>query len=297
MLEINNKYYTYNFSKDNVPILKCKNGDTIKFYTNDCYTGQITSEDTIHDDLDTSSCNPATGPLYVENALAGDVLKVTIIDIEVASKGVVVNYVSCGTELKDNKPKTRIFEIKNNKICLNEIDIEIKPMIGVIGTAPKDGKIPTGHVFHNGGNMDSRLNKKGAIIYLPVEVEGAYLGVGDLHAVMGDGEMVGTGLEVAGAVTLKVEVLKNKNINWPITEVEDYYFINVCGKTCDEAIANGYKELHRLLVDNYKMDSADAAMYISLQARLEANQACLSPEGGGNSFRIGVPKLDNKNLF
>ncbi len=297
MIEIDNTHYSYVFSKDNKPAAVCKSGDVVTFVTLDCYNGLIQNENDVHEELDTSNCNPATGPLYVEGAMPNDALKVTVLDIEVDDKGVMVNYPDCGTTLPNNKPRTKVFSIKDGKTMFNDIEIELVPMIGVIGTAPNDKDVPTGHVFENGGNMDSRLNKSGAAIYLPVNVEGALLSMGDLHASMGDGEMVGTGIEVAGKVKVQVEVIKNADLKWPITDAEGYWFINTCGKTCDEAIAAGYKEMHRLLVKNYGFDESDAAMYISLQGRLEASQACLSSEGGGNSFRIGTPKLKEKTLI
>jgi len=237
MIEISDKHYSYVFSKSNKPVATCKSGEIVKFYTRDCYNGQIVNETQIHDELDTNNCNPATGPLFVEGAQINDALKVTILDIEVADKGVMVNYPDCGTDLPNNKPRTKIFEIKENKTKFNDIEIDLIPMVGVIGTPKENVDTPTGHVFENGGNMDSRLNKKGSIIYLPVSVDGGLLSMGDLHASMGDGEMVGTGIEVAGAVTVKVEVVKNLQLEWPITDVEGYWFINVCGKTTDEAIA------------------------------------------------------------
>jgi len=297
MIYISNSYYSYVFSPNNSPAAYCKSGDLVCFETKDCYDGQITKESDVIEVLDTSHCNPATGPLYVEGAKQNDALKVTILDIEVADKGVMVNYPSCGTKLDNNHPKTKIFTISNGKTIFNDIELNIKPMIGVIGTALKDKDIPTGHVFCNGGNMDSRLNSKGAIIYLPVCVDGGLLSIGDLHALMGDGEMVGTGIEVAGKVTVKVEVIKDVNLNWPITDIDNYWFINICGKTCDEAIGEAYRQMHRLLVKNYGFNETDAAMYMSLVGRLEASQACLSSEGGGNSFRIGTPKIPNKSLI
>jgi len=257
----------------------------------------IKSENDIEKELDSSHCNPVTGPLFVKGAKPGDALKVTVLDIEVANKGVMIDYPDCGTKLKNNNPRTKIFKIKDGYTSFNDIKVKIDPMIGVIGTAPNGDDVFSGHVFKNGGNMDSRLNKKGAIIYLPVCVDGGLLSMGDLHALMGDGEMVGTGIEVSGKVTVKVEIIKNINLNWPVTYIDKYWFINTCGKTCDKAIKEGYKEMHRLLVKNYGFDETDAAMYISLNGRLEACQACLSSEGGGNSFRIGTPKVKGKSLI
>ncbi len=56
----------------------------------------------------------------------------------------------------------------------------------------------------HGGNMDCTQIKAGTTLYLPVYVPGALLSMGDLHAVMGDGEVCGCGLEIEGMVTVRV---------------------------------------------------------------------------------------------
>ncbi len=61
----------------------------------------------------------------------------------------------------------------------------------------------------------------GSTLFLPVAVNGALFGLGDVHAVQGDGEICGTALEVSSKVTMKVELEKNKNIDWPRIESKD----------------------------------------------------------------------------
>ncbi|MDU0826143.1 MAG: acetamidase, partial [Negativicoccus succinicivorans] len=70
--------------------------------------------------------------------------------------------------------------------------------------------------------------------------------------------------------------------------------VNTCGPTCDDAIRAGDLELHRLISDAYDLDYTDTAMYMSIQGYLCANQACLVEEAGGDSFRVGTPKVLNK---
>ena len=93
---------------------------------------------------------------------------------------------------------------------------------------------------------------------------------------------------------VRVRLLKNFKLNWAVTETKDAYFVNTCGPTCDDAIRAGYLELHRLISDAYGLDYTDTAMYMSIQGYLCANQACLVEEAGGDSFRVGTPKVLNK---
>jgi len=81
-------------------------------------------------------------------------------------------------------------------------------MIGVIGVAPKEGIINCGTPGPHGGNMNTKLIAEGSKLYLPVFVEDALLPLGDLQAVMGDGEVGVSDVEVTGSVTVEVRVIK-----------------------------------------------------------------------------------------
>ena len=48
---------------------------------------------------------------------------------------------------------------------------------------------------------------QGRPLFLPVDVEGALLSLGDVHFAQGEGEVCGTAIEVHGRVTLKLDVL------------------------------------------------------------------------------------------
>lgn len=295
MLEL--KDYIYCFSKDNKPLAYCEDGDVVKFYTKDCFNEQVTHDSEEELVLDEEHTNPATGPLYINGAKENDVLKVEILDIKVAQTGVVS---MCDNDYPlghNSNTRTRIINIKDGYAYFNDLCWPIDTMIGVIGTARKDRDVITYNVFENGGNMDSNIITKGNTLYLPVSVDGGLLAMGDLHATMGDGEVAGTGIEISGEVTVKVSVIKNFKLNWPITETKDAYYVNTCGPTCDEAIQKGYEEMQRLIGQAYNFDLTDATLYMSMRGMINANQACLSKEGGGNSFRIGTPKINGKPLI
>lgn len=286
--------FSYTFSKDNEPIAHAEPGEVVKFITKDCFEGQFTQNSDVPMPLDLEHSNPATGPLYVNGAEPGDVLAVDILNIDVAEKGVTVICEHCGPLWENSEPRTRIIDIKDGYAQYKDVQIKIDTMIGVIGTAPEEGAVPTGHCFNGGGNMDSKIMTKGTTIWLPVRVPGALVAMGDLHACMADGETVGTGLEIDGEVTVRVRVLKNFELNWPVTETKDEWYVNTNAPTCNEAITHAYIEMQRLLAQAYEWDMSDASMYMTLSGSLCANQACLLEEGGGNTFRIGTPKLPNK---
>ena len=224
-------------------------------------------------------------------------LAADILDIQVADQGVMMTLEGYGALWPTCEIRTKIIPIRDGCAHFNDVKWPISPMIGVIGTAPDGAPVPSGYSFSGGGNMDSRLIKKGASVYLPVRVPGALLAMGDIHAAMGDGEVCETGIEIAGEILVRVRIIKNFKLNWPVTETEDFWFVNTNGRTCDTAIRRGYEEIQRLVMNAYGWDATDAALYLSARARLEANQAVLDENGTdeeGPTFRVGVPKLCSK---
>ena len=291
------KEYTYLFSRNNKAIARAKQGEAVIFHTLDCFGGQIRSEDDKVENLDFSKANPATGPLYIEGAMPGDVLAVDILDVKVADQGIMATVNGLGALSRNCEARTKILKVEDGWISFNDIRFPAKPMIGVIGVAPAGGDVRTSDSSSCGGNMDSRIITKGVTVYLPVAVEGALLAMGDVHAAMGDGEVCETGVEIGASITVKARVIPQFDLRWPITETEEFWFVNTTGKDCDTAIRYGYEEMQRLVMNAYGWDGTDACFYLSAQARVESNQACLNQhekDEEGDTFRVGVPKLGNK---
>jgi len=261
-------------SANNPPVKKVKPGSTVVFETYDCFSNQIQQEDQPFSSVGWDQINPATGPLFVEGAEPGDILKVEIIDIKIASKGVMTTTPKLGV-LKDivTGETTKIISIEKDKAIFNEkLHIPIKPMIGVIGTAPADEEIPTGTPGDHGGNMDCKKIIKGSCLYLPVNVPGALLSMGDLHAVMADGEIVICGLEIPGEVTIKVEVLTGESFPLPLLVSEEKLITIASAETLDEAAKLATKNMHSFLVQQLDLPIDVAGMLLSLVGDLRICQ-------------------------
>ncbi|WP_412029846.1 acetamidase/formamidase family protein [Deinococcus yunweiensis] len=168
--------------------------------------------------------HPLTGPVFVEGAMPGDALVVELLDIEPAAWG----WTGCrpdGIGLLDAalgeeglQPYTHFWDLRagTHTDFLPGIRVPLAPFPGVIGVAPgATGTHPTSPPRHVGGNMDIRQLVVGATLYLPVEVPGALLSVGDLHAAQGDGELSGTGIEMDGQITVRLGVEKDARITTP----------------------------------------------------------------------------------
>jgi amidase len=271
--------------KTNAPAAYVKDGETVIFETLDCFGGQLTSEDQKMGGLDWSDINPATGPLYVEGAKAGDVLKVEILTIELADHGVMIH--SAGervTGLSATGEVTKILPIENGCARFNDkLSFPLQPMIGVIGTAPAGEGIPTGTPGAHGGNMDCTRIGAGTTLYLPVNVDGALLAMGDMHAVMGDGEIGVSGLEIPGSVTLRLTVENRFYVPFPVVFNEDRVYAVASAETLDESCEKASENLYQFIVQVGGVPVEDAVALMTIAADLHVCQmvnqlrtACMS---------------------
>ena len=280
----------YNFSKDNVPFTNADPGEILLFKTMDCFSNTITKEEDLVLHLDYTVANPAAGPVYINGAEPGDVLVVDILDIQVADQGVICTTPGCGPLSDDMEVRTRVIKITNGVADFNGVKFQIDPMVGVIGTAPDGEPVADGFPGNHGGNMDSKIIKKGARVYFPVRIAGALLQMGDIHATMGDSELCGTGIEIKGEIMVRTSIIKNFELNWPVTETPTHWYVNACAHEFTEASKLASKELQRLICNAYGWDQTDAYLYMSVQSDLEINQAC-KPCAVEMILRFGTPKL------
>lgn len=266
MLYITKKTVNDIMKWDNKPAGYCKSGDTIVFETKDCYDNTITSSERPLGDRKGLS-NPVTGALYVEGAEVGDILKVEIEDIKLRSWGVMRSSPTAGVfHEKYEKREAIIFQVKDNKIYFDDkLILDADPMIGVIGTAPieKEG-IPTTTPGKHGGNMDCKKIVKGSTIYLPVNVKGGLLSMGDIHALMGDGEVFICGLEIAGEITVKVSVLKNIKLPTPFLYSRGKVMSIQSAEDLDKAGDMAAKEMFEFVKEATKQDDVRTGMLMSL---------------------------------
>lgn len=290
MKTIKGNHSIYSFKPKMNPVEKVKLGEVFKVVTNDCFFGQITEENQLLSEIDYSRLNPATGPIYVEGAEPGDLLKVKILSINVEPKGVAL-VVPGGGILghKVTKSLTKILKIENGFCYFNGLPIPIKPMIGVIGVAPDgdDGEWSTDSPWKHGGNMDTTDICEGSTLYFPVRQEGALLALGDLHAVMGDGEICFTGCEVNGEVVLQVDIIKGKATTWPLVETKESTMVIGSGDTLEEAVVAATEQAVDHLAKGLNILWEEAYILASLVVDLKISQV-VDPKV---TVRAAIPKL------
>lgn len=263
----------YAFDKNHKPIKTISSGTTIRIETFDCFQNQITSEKDKIEQLAWDQTNPATGPIYIKEAMPGDILKIKINKIEVGSHGVMITLPNEGTlGHRFTESTIKILPIEEDHVLLSDIKLPINKMIGVIGVAPKEEAINCGTPGPHGGNMDNKMITEGAILYLPVFVEGALFGLGDFHAAMGDGEIGVTGVEVEGAATVTLEVLKGESIEQPLLENEEVFTQIASAKTLDEASKLATELMANRIVQKTGRSLAEVTMLLSAAGQIEICQ-------------------------
>ncbi len=163
---------------------------------------------------------PMTGPIAIAGAEPGDALAVFIEAIDFEDSGWTDVPIGQGpTAGLVTEAEVRVLPIRDQAIDFGfGLHLPLTPMIGAIGTAPRERAIDSGVPEAHGGNLDCTLIRPGSTLFLPVNVPGALLALGDLHAAMGDGEVGSAGLEVNGWVTLRVGLIKQTPLPLPLVD-------------------------------------------------------------------------------
>ncbi|MHB1394948.1 MAG: acetamidase/formamidase family protein [Clostridia bacterium] len=274
MIRINSSKSVLKMSPLNQAVATVEAGEMVVFETLDCFSNHIRREDQLFSSVGWDVINPATGPLYINNAVPGDILKVEIVDIKLDEQGVMTTAPNLGVLGKIVSGEvTKVVPIRNGKAIFNEkIEIPINPMIGVIGTSPKNEEIPTGTPGTHGSNMDCKRIVKGSVLYLPVNVPGALLAMGDMHAVMGDGEIVVCGIEISGEITVRVNVIKNASLPLPMLVEGDSVMTIASAETLDEAAKTATINMHTFLCNELNINVDEAGMLLSVLGDLRICQ-------------------------
>ncbi|WP_061808987.1 acetamidase/formamidase family protein [Rossellomorea vietnamensis] len=272
--QLSTQAFVYAMDKNNTPALTVKSGTQVEIETFDCFQDQIQSERTTFNAIDWNQINPATGPVYVEGAQPGDILKVTIDDIELSNQGVMV----VGPELgvmghRLEKFEVKIIPVEDDKAIFNDkIALPLNPMIGVIGVAPEGEAVNNGTPGAHGGNMDTKLITTGATLYFPVFHPGALFALGDLHAAMGDGEVSVSGIEIPAKVKVTLEVIKGHTIHYPILENEEGVATLVSKELLDEAANVAVEEMIDLLQPQTDLSLGEFTMLMSAAGQAQISQ-------------------------
>jgi len=277
------------------PVLRIAPGECVEFDVQEASGGQltVTSMAAAVERMDFAKVNPVTGPVFVESAESGDVLKVTLLSFTPSGWGWTANIPGFGL-LADQFQLAALHVWRYDPGTLAPAlygpwaRVPLKPFAGTIGVAPAErGKhsiIPPRRV---GGNMDIRDLSAGTELFLPVEVEGALFSVGDTHAAQGDGEVCGTAIESPMKVALRFDVIKATPLKFPrfVTpgpvarhlDARGYEVTTGIGPDLMDASRSAVRSMVDLLCRNRGMPAVDAYMLCSVCADLRISEIVDAP--------------------
>jgi acetamidase/formamidase len=272
-------YNTYSFAHP--PALRIKPGDRVVTKTIDAagvdWNGKSVA----------SGGNPETGPFYVEGADPGDMIVVTIEKLETNrasayASSLLAPYTVTPQAIAsrvDRDPKRTTWTIDKARgvVRLDQVELQpggielpLKPMLGCIGVAPaRKEAIATGVPGAFGGNMDYASMGAGVRLMLPVNEPGALLFLGDGHARMGEGEVVGTGLETSMDVEFSVALVKKKTIGWPRLETDTHVMVLGSARPLLEAFQHATTEMQKWLMADYGLTERGAQIFMGQAAEYE----------------------------
>lgn len=259
----------YNVIGTMPPALTVASGDTVVTRTLDAWGYDE------NDVRQASGPNPMNGPVFVEGAEPGDALKVEILDMKptrdtgftrsvlaanVIDPEAVRDLPRSEKTLWDIDRQAMTVKLKEPVAGIENLVLPLSPMIGCFGVAPSLGQaISTATSGAYGGNMDYRVLGPGATIWFPVFAPGALFFLGDCHAVQGDGEIVGTGVETTFEVTVRLTVEKGRPISWPRAETVDDIITIGNARPLDQALQHATTEMLNLLVIDYGLTTVAAS--------------------------------------
>jgi len=223
--------------------------------------------------------HPLTGPIFVERAEPGDSLEIHIQDIEFLHPWGVTGFLPAGGTLPDDFPYNglklvRIDEKAGTAQFGSGVTLRLAPFFGSIGVAPPvlQGRISSTPPGPHGGNLDNKDLVAGSVLYLPVNVTGALLSIGDGHGLQGDGEVSGTALETSLRGTFQIILRKDKRLAWPRAETPTHYITMGLSDDLDQASRLAVREMVDFLVTEKGMTRDDAYLLCSLAADLHVTQ-------------------------
>tara|TARA_R110002126_G_scaffold51760_1_gene141333 strand:- start:2747 stop:3691 length:945 start_codon:yes stop_codon:yes gene_type:complete len=282
----------HHFGWDNslAPALSVTPGQTIAIETIDASGGQLHAGSTLDDlrALKFEQVNPVTGPIHIDGAEPGDAVAITFLDFHPSGWGWTANIPGFGLLADDfPDPALHIWNYEKNlkrPAAFSPMgQVALKPFVGTIGLALAEtglhSVVPPRRV---GGNLDIRDNCKGSTLYLPVEMAGGMLSLGDTHAAQGDGEVCGTAIESPMDVEIRVDLIKNANFAFPRLETagpvtnhidgQGYRVTTGIGPDLMQAARDAVRQMIDWICATSKISAVDAYMLTSVAGDLRISE-------------------------
>jgi acetamidase/formamidase len=259
------------------PVLRVKPGETVETQT-------FSRPGDYYDPKAAGPWPGEVGPFFIDGAAPGDTLVVRILKLAPNRDIAISNVTGTGISGVAGDSRTRmlndplparaftwrldrqrmvgILDLPNS--ASKRIEVPLKPMLGRVAVAPA-GQEAFGGLWPGdfGGNLDASDVREGATVHLPVFHPGALFYFGDGHALQGDGEIIGSGLETTMDVTFQFELIKGKRIRWPRIEDADHIMVAASIRPLIDALRIAYVELIEWLIADYGFEKMEALQVAS----------------------------------
>jgi len=270
----------FSFDRTIPPVLEIDSGDVVTFETGDVAYERLSKGETV-EAIGLENFNAVTGPVFVRGAEPGDAVKIEVQEVQVQRAWSVWLPDFGGLGARTREMRVRQIPLENGMAGISDtIQVPIKPMIGCIGLAPKEGKSSTFMpAYPWGGNMDLREMSPGTTLYLPVQVSGGLLALGDLHAAMGVAEPTWVSLEAAGQATLRIGVEKGMKLSFPRLRVGQATVCVGMGDDLAKAHQTALDAAYDFLIHERGLEAMDAYAFAS---------ACVDMRFGGPAIPMAL---------
>ena len=240
------------------PAYRVQSGEVVIINMSHGMPGLVTRDGLFREAGPDAIINPQTGPIFVEGIKAGDALAIDILDIKVGEWG----YCS-----------GRIFELREGFVIFSPtLRLPIQAMLGCIGVAPAEGTTDTRAPGETGGNMDCREVRAGSTVVFRARVEGALVGMGDAHALQGDGEITGQGIETDAEAMVRFRKLPEPLSERPVIIRPEYLSTVGAHKNLEDAAWQATDDMIALLRQRTGRTESEARLLVGLMGQLKINQ-------------------------
>lgn len=264
--------FHYVYGPYSTPVLRVKPGDVIEVETLDAFGGAVKTEaDMPSAVLNMPYVNPQNGPIAVEGAQKGDVLCVHLHSIlprgpqPAGTTALIPEFgglVATAQTAMLNKPiperVKKMVVTPEGVVFSDRITLPYEPFVGTIGVSPEIEAVSSLQPDYWGGNMDLPDAAPGAVLYFPVQRDGAHLFIGDCHGRQGDGELCGVAVEMPATVVFQVDLIKGWSIPGVRLETEEFVMAVGSARPMEDAARMAYRDLIRWMVEDYGFEESEA---------------------------------------
>ncbi len=226
------------------------------------------------------------GPIAIRGAEPGDAIEVRIrsvaVRLPIAGQGFRPGGGVLPEEFPYRKDRALFIDLKRQTIeYAPGVNVPTNPFWGVVALAPppEAGRLPSSPPYFHGGNLDNRHLGAGVSLFLPVQVAGGLLSIGDGHAAQGDGEVCGSAVEASLKGEIEVILHKGMKLKTPRAETATHYMVMGLDKDLDEASKRATSGMLDLLVEKEGLTRENAYMLSSAAMDLTVTQAVDGTKG------------------